>query len=120
MSLLSQLFGSASYWPDGFGKPATWSSSVESGASIMEGAWEKDEDWYYATPSMLRHFWNPDVGYQDGILAADSALEQAQYWWTQALLTYPSNKALAYYSCGGCSIFSATWACQSTFTKMHI
>lgn len=107
-----QLFGLDRIWPSSYAVPDTWSpTETKTGSSLFEGTWEEDEDDYSITglsgaDSALRHFWDPDSGYNFGLDTwvefgrNNSALFQAQDWWDQAITAYPNNQGLAYYYLG--------------------
>jgi len=110
------LFGDSRIWEgEQYIVPSSiWSTDTKSGSSVLEGAWEEDEDHYdidglvsiIDKNSYFRHFWDPDVGYDWGIDTFGefgrnhSALYQAQYWWNKAIAAYATNKSLAYYYLG--------------------
>jgi len=79
--------------------PSNWGTSNDAPGSaataIIEGAWE--EDWGIRPRD---HFWNPDGGYNDGILGFDSALTTAVDRFSKAINTYGTSKSEAYYWLG--------------------
>lgn len=101
----SFLFGSSKVWENQYGIPSSWTADTKKGASILEGAWEEDEDSYGSLQAPVRHFWNPDSRFHDGldivlIGEQESNIAQAHQWWNQALSTYSTDKALSYYYLG--------------------
>ena len=110
------LFGDGVRWEedvDDLDDPSWWSEASGSGACVLEGAYEEDDDEYDidlgpAADSFMNHFWDPDVGYDYGVEKEiwtgrhHSALWRAHLWWNQARAEYlfNDNKDLAYYCLG--------------------
>ena len=89
---------SSDYYSLGF-KTSEWSlnsnSAYPSSTALIEGAWEEDQG-----TNAVHHFWDPDGGYNDGIFLFDSALTTAATNFNNAITTYSTSKAGAYYWLG--------------------
>ena len=112
------LFGDGVRWEedvDDLDDPSWWSEASQSGACVLEGAYEEDDDEYGidlgpANDSFMNHFWDPDFGYDYGVMKMvwdlwgrhHSSLWRAHLWWNRAREEYLVNgdKAKAYYFLG--------------------
>jgi YVTN family beta-propeller protein len=97
----------AKKWPQEYPE-SPWKNSVSSsGASVVEGTWEEDHDYYRhpIPPSYCWHFWDPDRGYRSGldlpgVAKWGSNLEKALQWWSLAVGNYKADPSLSYYYLG--------------------
>ena len=109
------LFGDGVRWEEDvedLDDPSWWSSESGSGACVLEGAYEEDDDNYgidlVGSDSFMNHFWDPDQGYDYGVEKVlysgrhHSALWRAHQWWNRARREYSQNgdKAMAFYCLG--------------------
>ena len=95
------LFNAGKVWWNQYAVPKLWGDGA-AGKALLEGAMEEDTE---KDTIAKAHFWNPDVGYNAGIVilgqTQQSNLARAQEQFAAAVSSYSANnKEAAYYRLG--------------------
>ncbi len=89
------LLYSPNFNPNNYGWNNNTNLPTNTNTALIEGTWEEDEG-----TRPINHFWDPDGGYNDGILLSDSALKSAVSCFDSAIANYKTFPTNAYYWLG--------------------